>query len=48
MPFDVNNKFRDAGYQLQNTIYWIKSISIRKEVMGKSNGKRDDYSVGPL
>jgi len=46
LPFDVVKKFKDAGYKLQNTIHWIKSISIEKEDVGKSNGKRHDYSVG--
>jgi site-specific DNA-methyltransferase (adenine-specific) len=46
LPFDVVKKFRDASYKLQNTIHWIKSISIEKEDVGKTNGKRDDYSVG--
>jgi site-specific DNA-methyltransferase (adenine-specific) len=46
LPFDVVKKFKDAGYKLQNPIHWIKSISIEKEDVGKSNGKRHDYSVG--
>jgi len=46
LPFDVVKKFKDAGYKLQNTIHWIKSISIEKEDVGKSNGRRHDYSVG--
>lgn len=46
LPFDVVKKFKDAGYKLQNTIHWIKSISIEKEDVGKRNGKRHDYSVG--
>ena len=46
LPFDVVKKFKEAGYKLQNTIHWIKSISIEKEDVAKSNGKRHDYSVG--
>ena len=46
LPFDVVRKFKETGYKLQNTIHWIKSISIEKEDVGKSNGKRHDYSVG--
>jgi site-specific DNA-methyltransferase (adenine-specific) len=38
LPFDVAKKFKEAGYQLQNTIHWIKSISFEKEDVGKSNG----------
>ena len=45
LPFDVVKKFKDAGYKLQNTIHWIKSISIEKGDVGKSNGKRHDYSL---
>ncbi len=37
LPFDVLNKFKEAGYQLQNTIHWIKSIALEKEDVGKSN-----------
>lgn len=37
LPFDVANKFKEAGYQLQNTIHWIKSIALEKEDVGKSN-----------
>jgi site-specific DNA-methyltransferase (adenine-specific) len=38
LPFDVAKKFKDAGYQLQNTIHWIKSISFEGEDVGRSNG----------
>jgi site-specific DNA-methyltransferase (adenine-specific) len=38
LPFDVARQFKEAGYQLQNTIHWIKSISFEKEDVGKSNG----------
>jgi len=37
LPFKVAQKFKDAGYQLQNTIHWIKSIALEKEDVGKSN-----------
>ena len=46
LPFEVVDKFRKAGYKLQNTIHWIKSISFEKEDVGKNNGIRDDYSIG--
>jgi site-specific DNA-methyltransferase (adenine-specific) len=46
LPFDVVKEFSRVGYQLQNTIHWIKSISIEIEDVGKSNRKCDDYSVG--
>jgi site-specific DNA-methyltransferase (adenine-specific) len=45
LPFEVANKFSDAGYKLQNMIHWIKSISFEKEDLGKTNGIRD-YSIG--
>lgn len=37
LPFDVVKQFKEAGYQLQNTIHWIKSIALEKEDVGKSN-----------
>jgi site-specific DNA-methyltransferase (adenine-specific) len=46
LPLDVVYKFEEAGYKLQNTIHWIKSISIEKEDIGKNNGIRDDCSIG--
>jgi site-specific DNA-methyltransferase (adenine-specific) len=46
LPFEVVYKFKEAGYELQNTIHWIKSISVEKEDMGKHNGIRDGYSIG--
>ena len=45
LPFKVVNRFLEAGYELQNIIHWIKSISIEKEDIGKSNGIRT-YSIG--
>jgi site-specific DNA-methyltransferase (adenine-specific) len=48
LPFDVAKQFKEAGYHLQNTIHWIKSISFEKEDVGKSNGtirnNHDNYS----
>jgi site-specific DNA-methyltransferase (adenine-specific) len=46
LPFDVVKEFSRAGYQLQNTIHWIKTISNEREDVGKNNRKCDDYSVG--
>ena len=45
LPFEVINRFKDAKYQLQNTIHWIKSISFEKADVGKMNTIRD-YSIG--
>jgi site-specific DNA-methyltransferase (adenine-specific) len=47
LPFEVVYKFKDAGYELQNTIHWVKSISVEKEDVGKNNnGIRHGYSIG--
>ena len=48
LPFLVAQRFQKAGYILQNTIHWIKSISIDPEDIGRSNGYRirDNLSVG--
>ena len=46
LPSDVVCKFKDAGYKLQNTIHWIKSISFEQEDVGKNNGIRNDCSIG--
>ena len=45
LPFEAIKEFKDAKYQLQNTIHWIKSISFEKEDVGKMNTIRD-YSIG--
>ncbi len=45
LPFKVVNRFLEVDYELQNIIHWIKSISIEKEDIGKSNGIRD-FSIG--
>ena len=37
IPFYVASKFVEAGYQLQNTIHWIKSIYLQAEDIGKNN-----------
>jgi site-specific DNA-methyltransferase (adenine-specific) len=35
LPLEVAKAFFDSGYKLQNTIHWIKSISIEKEDLAK-------------
>ncbi|MEM4255424.1 MAG: site-specific DNA-methyltransferase [Candidatus Norongarragalinales archaeon] len=45
IPYDVENRFRKY-FVLQNDIIWVKSITITKEDVGKSNGLRSDVSVG--
>ncbi|MDQ2685297.1 MAG: site-specific DNA-methyltransferase [Thermoproteota archaeon] len=47
LPYQVLNKFLDAGYKLQNTIHWIKSISIEKEDIGNNNPiGSESFSIG--
>src|ERR1051325_4877206 len=45
LPFEVISRFKDAKYQLQNTIHWIKSISFEKADVGKTNTEKD-YFIG--
>jgi site-specific DNA-methyltransferase (adenine-specific) len=45
IPYDVEHRFR-KHFCLQNDIIWVKSISITKEDIGKSNGFDKDISVG--
>ncbi|MGD1837823.1 MAG: DNA methyltransferase [Nitrososphaeraceae archaeon] len=47
LPFEIATRFEQVGYKLQNKIIWIKSISIDKEDVGKSNGSiSKDVSLG--
>jgi site-specific DNA-methyltransferase (adenine-specific) len=36
LPLEVAKVFVDSGYRLQNTIHWIKSISIEKDDLAKA------------
>jgi site-specific DNA-methyltransferase (adenine-specific) len=45
LPFEAIQEFKDAKYQLQNTIHWIKSISFERSDVGKMNTIRD-HSIG--
>ncbi|MFW6121657.1 MAG: DNA-methyltransferase [Petrotogales bacterium] len=45
IPLDVAFKFREHFY-LQNTIHWIKSISIPREDIGNYDHIKGDVSVG--
>lgn len=36
LPLEVAKVFVDSGYRLQNTIHWIKSISIEKDDLAKT------------
>ena len=47
IPYLALNKFISAGYKLQNTIHWIKAISIEKEDIGNNNQIcKDGFSIG--
>ena len=47
LPFEAAKSFIKAGYILQNTIHWIKSISLEKEDVAKNNAIQDDHlSIG--
>ena len=45
IPFQVVLKFLKAGYQLQNTIHWIKSIYLHGEDIGKMNTLQQKQSL---
>jgi len=44
-PFEVANQFRTL-YELQNTIHWIKSVSIDAVDVGKNNEFHGNISIG--
>ncbi len=49
LPFLILERFKQADYKLQNTIHWIKSVSIDPEDIGRNNGLRnnnDNISIG--
>ena len=46
IPFEVLRVFLSAGYKLQNTIHWVKSISFEKDDIGKNTGFLHSLSVG--
>jgi site-specific DNA-methyltransferase (adenine-specific) len=45
-PFEVANTVRNAGFQLQNTILWVKSIAISQSEMGDYPHIQGDLAVG--
>lgn len=45
IPYDVEHRFR-KHFILQNDFIWVKSIAITKEDVGKSNGLKEDFSIG--
>ena len=51
LPILIVERFKASGYTLQNTIHWIKSVSIDPEDIGRNNGLRnsnnnDNISIG--
>lgn len=46
VPFRVLAVMQDQGFQLQNVIHWIKSITIQKQDVGNYPNLLDDISVG--
>lgn len=47
IPFRAVTMFLCAGYKIQNTIHWIKSISIEKEDIGNTNPLHSNgFSIG--
>jgi len=46
IPFEVSFEFRKTGYHLQNTIHWIKAITIDKASAGRNHKLFKDLSVG--
>lgn len=45
ISYDIASRF-GKHYVLQNTIHWIKSISLLKSEVGKASGLNDDISIG--
>ena len=45
-PLEVASTVRDAGFVLQNTILWVKSIAISKSEVGDYPGISGDIAVG--
>jgi hypothetical protein len=43
LPIEVVRKFREVGFQLQNTICWIKSIAIDHDEVG-TDTKRNNIN----
>ncbi|HJU58272.1 MAG TPA: site-specific DNA-methyltransferase [Nitrososphaeraceae archaeon] len=46
LPFEICKNFIEIGYKLQNTIHWIKSISIEIDDIGKNNLIKNNSSIG--
>jgi site-specific DNA-methyltransferase (adenine-specific) len=45
LPLEVAKAFFESGYKLQNTIHWIKSISIEKEDLAKTGSFSQSKNV---
>jgi site-specific DNA-methyltransferase (adenine-specific) len=46
IPFEVLKEFLNAGFKLQNTIHWIKSISLESDDIGKNSKFSHCLSLG--
>ena len=45
LPFLVVERFLEIHYELQNTIHWIKSVSIDPEEIGRNNELRKNCNI---
>jgi site-specific DNA-methyltransferase (adenine-specific) len=49
LPFDLAARLtKNVDFNLQNTIHWIKSVSVDPEDIGRNNGfhNRDNIAIG--
>jgi site-specific DNA-methyltransferase (adenine-specific) len=46
LALEAAQRFQKAGYVLQNTIHWIKSISFEKDDVGKSHNLQEGVTMG--
>ena len=48
LPDKVGERFKAAGYKLQNKIIWLKSVSIDQKYIGKKNELRNNSNNGTI
>jgi len=48
LPDKVAERFKAAGYKLQNKIIWLKSVSIDQKYIGKKNELRNNSNNGTI
>lgn len=46
IPFLVLQRLLESGFFLQNTIHWIKSISVEEKDIGNNNQQKSNFSIG--